>query len=49
MEYQDNGGLLGGLSLANVRGAPLVAALIVSGALVFLAGMFWIFRDVAQF
>lgn len=49
MEYQDSNGLFGGFSLANCRGAPLMAALIVSGALVFLAGLFWVFRDVAQF
>ena len=44
-----DGKFMGGFSLSNLQGPTLFAGLIVAGAFVYLGGLYWFFRDVAQF
>jgi hypothetical protein len=41
--------VMGGFSLSNLSGPGGVAAAIVAGCFILLGGLYWLFRDVAQF
>lgn len=43
------GSFMGGFSLSNLSGPGGVAAAFVAGAFLLLGGLYWLFRDVAQF
>lgn len=50
MQNTDDGnGIMGGFSISNLTGPTLWVGILVAGAFVYLGGVFWLFREVAQF